>query len=48
MQFLPQKITVVTLEREINDGVTRFCFSTFFNFLAVSEAMVADEGGVRR
>jgi hypothetical protein len=47
-QFSPQKITVVTLESKLSDGINRFYFSTFFDFLAVSDAMVDDENGVRR
>jgi hypothetical protein len=47
-QFSPQKITVVTLENNLHDGITRILFFIFFEFLAASDAMVADESGVRR
>jgi len=47
-QFSLQKITVVTLESELNDSINIFYFSTFFDFSAASDAMVADESGVRR
>jgi hypothetical protein len=47
-QFWAQKITVVTLESNLNDDITRFYFSIFFDFLAASNAMVADEIDIRR
>jgi hypothetical protein len=43
MHFLPQIITVDTLESNLNDGINRIYFSLFFEFLAASDAMVADE-----
>jgi hypothetical protein len=43
-----QKRAVLTSENELNDGISRIYFSTFFEFLAASDAMVADESGVRR
>jgi hypothetical protein len=47
VQFSPRKITVGTLESKLNDVVTRFFISTIFELLAASNAMVADESGVR-
>jgi hypothetical protein len=42
-QFPPPKITLVTLDNTLNDGISIIYFSTFFEFLAASDAMVADE-----
>lgn len=46
--FLPKKNTVDTVDAKVDDGVKSFYFSYFLDFLAASDAMVADEGGVRR
>ena len=47
-KFSPGKITVATKDTKLNDGVSRFFISTIFEFLAASNAMVADQSGVRR
>ena len=47
-QFLFKKITVGTIENNLNDYINIFFIVTFFEFLAASNAMVADESGVRR
>ena len=47
-QFSNKKIMLVTLGSNPNDYITIFFIATFFEFLAASNAMVADESGVRR
>ena len=47
-QFSFKKITVGTMENNLNDYINIFFFVTFFEFLAASNAMVANESGVRR
>ena len=39
---------VVTIGSQANDYINIFFIATFFEFLAASNAMVADESGVRR
>jgi hypothetical protein len=45
--FLPQKNTVDKVDAKVEDGVKSFNFFYFLDFLAASNPMVADEGGVR-
>jgi hypothetical protein len=47
-KFSPKKSTVATKDTKLNDSVSRFFISTIFEFLAASNAMVADESGVWR
>jgi hypothetical protein len=42
------KIMIVALDCNLNDCIKRFYFSIFFEFLVASNAMVADDSGVRR
>jgi hypothetical protein len=46
--FLPKKNTVDKVDDKVDDGVKSFYFFYFLDFLAASDAMVADEGGVRK
>jgi len=43
-----QKITVDLLDNKLDDNVKGFYFYIFYEVLAASNAMVADESGVRR
>ena len=39
---------IVTIGNKVDDCINIFLIATFFEFLAASKAMVADESGVRR
>jgi hypothetical protein len=43
-----KKITVEVFEYKLDGDVNRFLIATIFEFLAVSNTMVADESGIRR
>jgi hypothetical protein len=47
-QFSAGKITLVTIDNNLNDDVNNYFIPNFFEFLAASNAMVADETGIRR
>jgi hypothetical protein len=38
---------IVTVGSKANEYINKFFIATFFDFLAASDAMVADESGVR-
>jgi hypothetical protein len=46
-QFLNKKNMIVTIGSKANECINIFLIATFFEFLAASDAIVADESGVR-
>jgi hypothetical protein len=46
--FSTKTNTVDTVDDKVDDDINKFYFFYFLDFLAASNSMVADEGGVRR
>ena len=47
-RFSNKKIKLVAIGSKSNDCIKIFFIASFFEFVAASNAMVADESGVRR